>query len=87
MPRGRLTRRCFDNATRGWLPQHPQFNRAIDELTGLKTNSLLCVPLKRGDTVVGVAEFINKLNASVRPAWTPQASPVAGILSFFRQAH
>ena len=39
----------------------PRFNRAIDEMTGFTTKSILCAPVKtaRGD-VIGVAQTLNK---------------------------
>ena len=39
----------------------PRFNNKVDEDTGFKTESLLCVPLKTGKgDVVGVAQCLNK---------------------------
>lgn len=42
--------------------QDSRFNSEIDALTGYKTRTLLCMPIKdwRGD-VIGVAQVINKL--------------------------
>ncbi len=40
--------------------QDPRFYAAIDELTGLTTRSLLCVPLKVKDEMIGVVEVMNK---------------------------
>jgi hypothetical protein len=40
---------------------HPSFNRTIDELTGYRTRSLLCVPLSNGEDTVAVAQLVNKL--------------------------
>jgi len=38
-----------------------RFNRKIDEETGYKTNSILCMPIKNQDSeVIGVAQIINK---------------------------
>jgi adenylate cyclase len=39
----------------------PRFNPDVDQHTGYRTRSLLCVPLSRPDaTVIGVLEFLNK---------------------------
>jgi len=41
--------------------EDPRFNNKVDEDTGFKTESLLCVPLKTGKgDVVGVAQCLNK---------------------------
>ncbi len=41
----------------------PRFDRSVDEKTGFRTRSLLCVPLKnRNGEVIGVIEAINKRN-------------------------
>lgn len=44
--------------------QDGRFNRDIDMLTGYRTKTLLCMPIKdsSGD-VIGVAQVINKLNS------------------------
>lgn len=41
---------------------HPAFSPMIDEITGNKTLSVLCVPLVAGSEVIGAAELINKIN-------------------------
>jgi hypothetical protein len=46
--------------------QHPRFNPAVDAQTGIRTKSMLCVPLRRGSTILGVVEWINKLDSDVR---------------------
>jgi HD-GYP domain-containing protein (c-di-GMP phosphodiesterase class II) len=38
------------------------FNPEVDEKTGFKTYSLLCVPLKTKQGVIGVLELLNKMN-------------------------
>ena len=45
--------------------QHPNFNKLIDERTGTVTQSLLCVPMRRGTKILGVVQWINKLNSDV----------------------
>lgn len=44
--------------------QDPRFHREFDDKTGYRTRSLLCVPLKINDRVIGVAEVINKLDGT-----------------------
>ena len=39
---------------------HEQFNRTVDELTGYKTQSLLCVPVYYERSLVAVAQLVNK---------------------------
>ena len=42
--------------------QDPRFNRAVDEATGYRTRSLLCMPiLDAGGRVFAVMELLNKL--------------------------
>lgn len=60
----------------GWVANHYQplivndvtkderFNKAIDECTGFKTRSIICVPLMVGGNIVGVLEVLNKLDES-----------------------
>ncbi len=43
---------------------HPQFNQAIDKKSGYRTKAILCLPIKNGDTVIGVLQLINKLEDS-----------------------
>jgi len=39
----------------------PRFNRVVDERTGFKTRSILCVPITTGrGEIIGVAETLNK---------------------------
>ncbi len=40
----------------------PRFDRSIDESTGFKTQSMLCVPLKIRNEVIGVIQVINRGN-------------------------
>ena len=42
----------------------PQFNQAIDKKSGYRTKAILCMPIKSGDTVIGVIQLINKLDSS-----------------------
>ncbi|MFP5212043.1 MAG: PP2C family protein-serine/threonine phosphatase [Acidobacteriota bacterium] len=44
--------------------QHPRFNRAFDLKTGYRTRSILCVPLMAKDRVIGVSQFINRLDGA-----------------------
>lgn len=58
----------------GWVVQHgqalriddtaqdPRFYSGVDEATGFRTHSILCVPLTVSDRVIGAIEAINKLD-------------------------
>jgi phosphoserine phosphatase RsbU/P len=41
-----------------------RFNREFDRLTGYRTQTILCVPLKIKERVIGVSQVINKLDGS-----------------------
>ncbi|XP_059079740.1 cGMP-dependent 3',5'-cyclic phosphodiesterase-like isoform X3 [Tigriopus californicus] len=43
---------------------HPLFYRNIDQVTGFKTRSILCFPIKDDQKVIGVAELCNKTTGS-----------------------
>jgi PAS domain S-box-containing protein len=43
-----------------------RFNRATDVMTGIKTKTLLCVPIIRQDKVVGLLELINRVDGIFR---------------------
>lgn len=47
------------------LAEDPRFYRAVDQQTGMNTQSLIAVPLVDGDQVIGVLEVVNKLNNGV----------------------
>ncbi|MDP9360892.1 MAG: SpoIIE family protein phosphatase [Acidobacteriota bacterium] len=48
--------------------QDPRFDRSLDQKTGYRTRSMLCVPIKnRGERVVGVLQLLNKTNGSFGP--------------------
>lgn len=55
----------------------PRFYTKIDEISGLKTESLLCVPLKAKQKLIGVLEAINKVDG------TPFSEEDAHLLSVF----
>jgi len=40
----------------------PRFSKKVDELTKFKTKSILCVPIKFKDEILGVLEILNKSN-------------------------
>ncbi|MDR3554584.1 MAG: SpoIIE family protein phosphatase [Syntrophobacteraceae bacterium] len=44
--------------------QDNRFNREFDRRTGYRTRSILCVPLKIKEKVIGVSQVINKLDGS-----------------------
>ena len=39
-----------------------RFNRAVDVITGVRTRSILCVPVTRKDSVLGVVELVNRVD-------------------------
>jgi diguanylate cyclase (GGDEF)-like protein len=39
--------------------EDPRFNKRVDELTGFTTRSLICLPLKIQEAVIGVLEVVN----------------------------
>ncbi len=41
---------------------HPVFYSEVDELTGFKTRSLLCVPLLFGGKIIGAMQLLNKID-------------------------
>ncbi len=41
-----------------------RFNREFDRMTGYRTQTILCVPLKIKEKVIGVSQVINKLDGS-----------------------
>jgi phosphoserine phosphatase RsbU/P len=41
---------------------HPKFYRGHDEATGYRTKSMITVPLKVGERIIGVAQVINRLD-------------------------
>lgn len=45
-----------------------RFNRAVDVITGVRTRSLLCVPVVRKDSVLGVVELVNRVDGTFRDA-------------------
>ena len=47
-------------------PQDDRFNRAVDVITGIRTRSLLCVPIVRQDKVIGVLELVNRVDGVFR---------------------
>jgi Nif-specific regulatory protein len=42
------------------VEQDPRFYRGVDQHTGTRTQSILCVPLRGKDRIIGVLEAINK---------------------------
>jgi len=47
-------------------PQDNRFNRAVDVITGIRTRSLLCVPIVRQDKIMGVVELVNRVDGVFR---------------------
>ncbi|HOJ92626.1 MAG TPA: HD domain-containing protein [Dictyoglomaceae bacterium] len=44
------------------VEKDPRFSPKLDSLTKFKTRSIICVPLKYKDKIIGVIEVINKIN-------------------------
>jgi cAMP and cAMP-inhibited cGMP 3',5'-cyclic phosphodiesterase 10 len=38
----------------------PRFNRTIDQLTGYRTKSILCMPIFIRGSIIGVVQMVNK---------------------------
>lgn len=49
-------------------PADERFNRAVDVITGIRTRSVLCVPIVRQDRVFGVIELINRVDGVFKEA-------------------
>lgn len=48
--------------------EDPRFDRSLDQKTGYRTRSMLCVPIKnRGQKIVGVLQLLNKTAGSFGP--------------------
>lgn len=58
----------------------PRFNRQIDEITGFVTRSLICLPLKIQDSVIGVIEVVNPEDPSL---FDETSMPALSILADF----
>jgi PAS domain S-box-containing protein len=43
-----------------------RFNRAVDVITGIRTRSLLCIPVIRQDKFLGVLELVNRVDGVFR---------------------
>ncbi|CAG13617.1 unnamed protein product, partial [Tetraodon nigroviridis] len=53
--------------------QDSRFNAEVDLITGYKTQSILCLPIKnQRDEVVGVAQAINKKSSDGEAAFTEE---------------
>lgn len=62
----------------GWVASHKKgvvvenaqtderFNRAVDVITGVRTRSVLCVPVVRKDKLYGVVELVNRVDGVFR---------------------
>lgn len=44
------------------VARDPRFSSRADQSTGFSTDSILCVPLRARDQIIGVIEVVNKLN-------------------------
>ena len=53
-----------ENARVDNAPDDKRFTGTIDRITGLKTRSLLCIPMILDDEVIGVIEVLNKANGT-----------------------
>jgi len=48
------------------VDKEPRFTRKVDEATSFSTESIVCIPLKIRDKVLGVIELVNKKDISLR---------------------
>jgi len=62
------------------VAQDQRFSQKIDAMTGFVTRSLICLPLKIQESVIGVIEVVNPEDASL---FDEQAIPVLSILADF----
>lgn len=88
----RGTRISMNEGISGWIARTGQaviiedvtkdsrFNNRIDKMTGFTTQSIIGVPLKTGEKVLGVIELINKLNGE---AFTPFELEVLSTIADF----
>jgi diguanylate cyclase (GGDEF)-like protein len=60
------------------VKQDPRFNRSVDNITGFVTRSLICLPLKVRDSVIGVIEIVNPEDHSL---FQETSMPVLSILA------
>ena len=60
------------------VKQDPRFSGRVDDLTGFVTRSLICLPLKVQDSVIGVIEIVNPEDSSL---FEDAAMPVLSILA------
>ena len=44
------------------VKKHPRFSSRIDTVTGFQTRSMLCVPVKTAERVLGVIQLINRID-------------------------
>jgi phosphoserine phosphatase RsbU/P len=58
--------------------QDPRFHRDFDQKTGYRTRSILCVPLKIKDRIIGVSQVINRLDGT---AFSPEDCEILTMLN------
>ena len=46
------------------VQKHPMFSQRVDALTGFETRSMLCVPVKTAERVLGVIQLINRTDGT-----------------------
>ena len=52
---------CMNNIGNDGILQDERFDRSVDELTGYRTKSVMCLPITHSDgRIIGVAQAINK---------------------------
>lgn len=49
-------------------PNDERFNRAVDVITGIRTRTILCVPVIRQDKVIAVVEMVNRIDGLFKEA-------------------
>lgn len=58
----------------------PRFNRSVDQLTGYRTRSILCMPIFIRGALIGVVQMVNKRSGTfnkVRPEGGAHTRPLA----------
>jgi PAS domain S-box-containing protein len=70
----------FKSGVSGWVatnrkaanvenaPEDERFNRAVDVITGIRTRTILCVPIIRQDKVIAVVEMVNRIDGMFKEA-------------------
>ena len=73
---------CHVNKYCDWTLQDPRFSAKVDRKSGVKTRSMLSVPIRNADgDVIGVAQAVNKVSDVAGP-FDDQDERVSGHLNY-----